>query len=82
MSNDKTPDDVAELGLRMALEHVNEIFDEHLKKHPDEFQESDRGMWSLGFLSGFSSGFTTAAVRAQRALDARPKTRLPDQGAN
>ena len=80
--SDKTPEDVAALGLNMALEHVNDIFDEHMKQHPNQFQESDREMWSYGFLSGFSSGFTTSTVRTQQLLNARPKTRLPEQGAN
>lgn len=80
--SDLTPEDVAAAALQLGHEYVDHIFDLHAEAEPAVFTEDARKMWSLGFLSGFSSGFTTGVMRAKKVIDQMPKTRIPEQGAN
>ena len=82
MSEGITPQDVAAAALQLGHEYVDHIFDLHAEAEPTVFTEDVRKMWSLGFLSGFSSGFTTGAMRAKAVIDQMPRTRIPQQGAN
>lgn len=77
-----TGDDIAQYACAIAGDVSDSMFDEHVERL-GMMTEGDRKVWTHGFVAGFTSGFTTAVMRANQvvedAIDLKSKITQPGE---